>query len=263
MLTIPVFAAGYGLLLLGYIVPMAVYVVKRNSTVELHHRVLTPSHMRHMLAGQLGKMGVDMGAEGKAAHEQGAPVEFTALGGTEQQNQANIIWARLALARVWWPKPFAVRRQVHVGLHTRRGGRAVSIDGVWHEAEGQDRESGDNVLSVYKKMELNVDDAGSVKSADSRPCWKTAPYMGMIISQGTQTGERVIIQIDRPTEDFKTLRDLGMRENGRPIAIHVVRRDRHVPDGRAASRRFDHHVANCAVDHRSVHPRLRGFSRCE
>jgi type II secretory ATPase GspE/PulE/Tfp pilus assembly ATPase PilB-like protein len=34
----------------------------------------------------------------------------------------------------------------------------------------------------------------------------------MIISQGTPTGERVILQLDRPHSDFKSLSELGMRD---------------------------------------------------
>ncbi|MCA9150529.1 MAG: Flp pilus assembly complex ATPase component TadA [Planctomycetales bacterium] len=218
VLTIPMFAAGFGLLFLSYAIPMGVYVFKRNSTVELHERVLTPSHMRHMLAGQMGKMGVDMGSEGKAAHEKGAPVNFTAMGGTEQQNQANIIWARQSPG--YLPAKELVSEAIRqradkVMLDFTRDAVAIrfQIDGVWHEAEGQDRESGDNVLAVFKKMgNLNVDERRKRQVGRFKAELEKRAYMGMIISQGTQTGERVIIQLDRPSEDFKSLRELGMRD---------------------------------------------------
>ncbi len=65
ILTIPVFAIGYPLGLLCFLVPTLVYVVKRNSVVELHERVMTPDHLRYLLAERgLGS------AEKKAAHEK-------------------------------------------------------------------------------------------------------------------------------------------------------------------------------------------------
>ena len=87
------------------------------------------------------------------------------------------------------------------------------IDGVWHESEAQDRESGDALLSVFKTMaNLNVDERRKRQVGRFDAEYEGRSYQSMIISQGTQTGERAILQLDRPHSDFKSLRELGMRE---------------------------------------------------
>ena len=130
------------LLMLGYIGPMAVYVVKRNSTVELHHRVLTPSHMRHPGWINWAKWALTWATKAKAAApRRGTPVTFTALGGTEQQNQANIIRARQSVG--FLPAKELVAEAIRQRadkcmLDFTRDAVAVrfQIDGVWHEAGG-------------------------------------------------------------------------------------------------------------------------------
>jgi type II secretory ATPase GspE/PulE/Tfp pilus assembly ATPase PilB-like protein len=218
VLTIPMFAAGYTVMVLSYLAPLIVYVVKRNSVVEMHQRVMTPGHIRYLLAGQLNKMGVDVGEEGKAAHERGAPVVFHALGGTDQQNQANIIHARQSpgyLTAKDLVAELVRQRADKCMLDFSRDAVAIryQIDGVWHESEAQDREAGDTMLAVFKKMaNLNVDERRKRQAGRFEAEYENRKYKSTIISQGTQSGERVIIQLDRPQSDLKSLRELGMRE---------------------------------------------------
>jgi type II secretory ATPase GspE/PulE/Tfp pilus assembly ATPase PilB-like protein len=212
------FAAGYTVMVLSYLAPLIVYVVKRNSVVEMHQRVMTPGHIRYLLAGQLNKMGVDVGEEGKAAHERGAPVVFHALGGTDQQNQANIIHARQSpgyLTAKDLVAELVRQRADKCMLDFSRDAVAIryQIDGVWHESEAQDREAGDTMLAVFKKMaNLNVDERRKRQAGRFEAEYENRKYKSTIISQGTQSGERVIIQLDRPQSDLKSLRELGMRE---------------------------------------------------
>ena len=48
--TIPLYLAGFSLLVLSYLVPLAAYIWKRNHEVDLHERVLTPNHIRYLLS---------------------------------------------------------------------------------------------------------------------------------------------------------------------------------------------------------------------
>ncbi len=218
VLTIPLFAAGYTLFLLTYFVPLIVYVVKRNSVVDPHERVMTPAHLRFLLASQARKAGIEVGDEAKAAHEKGAPVVFTAKGGTPQQNQANIIHARQSPGYLTAKELVAElirQRADKCMLDFSRDAVAVrfQIDGVWHESEGQDRETGDTMLAVVKRMaNLNIEERRKRQEGRFLTELDNRKYDSMIISQGTQTGERVILQLDRPTADFKSLRELGVRE---------------------------------------------------
>ncbi len=216
--TIPIFPLGFSLLLLSYLGPALAYVFVRNSKLDPHERVLTPEHIRHVMAGRLQQMGVEVSAEGKEAHEKGAPVVFYSAGGTDKQNQANIITARQSPGYLQAKDLVAdliKQRADKCMLDFSRDAVAVryQIDGVWHEADGQDRETGDSVLAVFKTMaNLNVEERRKRQAGKFTAELEKKKYAGAIISQGTQTGERVILQLDRPHSDFKTLRELGMRE---------------------------------------------------
>lgn len=218
-LTIPIFPAGFAVMVLLYAGPLLAYVFKRNSVVDPHQRVMTPAHMRFLMAQGLQKMGLDVGDEAKAPHEKGVQVEFTALGGTDQQNQANIIHARQSegfLPAKELISEIVKQRSDKVMLDFSRDAvqERFQIDGVWHASEGRDRESGDLMLAVFKGMaNLNVDERKKRQVGRFKAEFEKVKYNCMIISQGTKTGERVIIQADRPGAGvFESLEELGMRD---------------------------------------------------
>ena len=75
------FAIGYSVLFLSWIVPLGVYIVQRNGQVERHEKVLTPEHLRFLFATVGNKLGMKIDVEKKAPYELGSPVEFKSLGG--------------------------------------------------------------------------------------------------------------------------------------------------------------------------------------
>src|SRR5690606_13582502 len=73
-------------------VPLTLYIRHRNEYVTIDERVMTPDHIRHVLAT---KTNLGVKAEKEKPYEAGAPVELRAMGASEeQQNQANILVAR-------------------------------------------------------------------------------------------------------------------------------------------------------------------------
>ena len=227
-LTIPIFPAGAGLFSLCYLGPLLAYVVKRNSIVEPQERVMTPAHIRFLFATQLQKMGIDMGVESKESHEKGAAVDFTPLGGTAQQNQSNIIHARQTSGYITAKELIAElirQRADKCMMDFTRDAVAMKfqIDGVWHDSEGQDRENGDLMLGVFKKISnLNVDERRKRQVGKFKAAFEDSKYNCTVISQGTQAGERVILQVDRPQSKFSTLEELGMREKMRDSLREMV-----------------------------------------
>ena len=96
----------------------------------------------------------------------------------------------------------------------RMADRANQIDGVWHDQPPLERELvGDPVLEVIKTL------AGL---GPGRPAFETnrrvaiessgAKYTCRFTSQGTQTGERALLQIEGKKLAFQTLEELGMRQ---------------------------------------------------
>ena len=92
-LTVPY--VGWLLLTITLVAPLATYIVLRNKQVEVHQRVLTPSHLRHYFASVLNRFGMKIDTEEKLDHQKGAPVEINALGGaTDRDNNVNLLTAR-------------------------------------------------------------------------------------------------------------------------------------------------------------------------
>jgi type II secretory ATPase GspE/PulE/Tfp pilus assembly ATPase PilB-like protein len=90
------------------------------------------------------------------------------------------------------------------------------IDGVWHNIEGRDRETGDAMLIALKLLcgmkpeERRARQEGNflVEHRITK-----AKFVGQVTSQGVKTGERVIIEVQpKKSKGFKTLDDIGMRE---------------------------------------------------
>lgn len=87
------------------------------------------------------------------------------------------------------------------------------LDGVWEAMPPMDRPSGDGALVVIKKIwgmnpnERRVKQEGKCAAAFLKGDWVLT-----VSSQGTPTGERVLVSVDTKKPTLKSLGDLGMRE---------------------------------------------------
>ena len=230
-LTIPIFPAGFGLLFLAYAVPLGIYIAKRNTLVDPHLRVLTPAHIRYIVSRQAREVGVNLREEKAAAHEKGAPVKFEAAGKSDKEVQSNQILARQSSG-------FVPAKDLVAEVIGQRADKCMldftsdsvsvrfQIDGVWHESESLDRESGDGILEVYKRLaDLKVEERQKRQSGRFLSEYKGAKYNSTLLSQGTKTGERVVLQLVRPSDSFKSLDDLGMRDKMQEQLKEVMSKD--------------------------------------
>lgn len=208
------FPLGYSALVLAWLVPLGIYIFQRNANVEEHEKVLTPAHFRHMLAG---KTGID--AEKKAAHERGAPVTFQPTSGeSNAKNEANVILARQSEGYVGTKDLVADavdQRATKLMLDTTAEQVSVryQIDGVWHEADPLDREAGDSTVEVLKRLSnADVAERRKRQSGEMAIKYKDLKCRGVLVSQGTKTGERTILSLVRDGMEFESLEEAGMRE---------------------------------------------------
>jgi type II secretory ATPase GspE/PulE/Tfp pilus assembly ATPase PilB-like protein len=202
-----------------YLATFVPYVVVRNKVVELHQKVFTPDWVRYEFA-QLGKkVGLKIEAERKADYEKGAPVDLMAIGAKEERdNQANLITARQS------PGYLLVKEMI-ADMADKRSDRAIldygqqsvvarhHVDGVWHNSEARDRESGDVMLAVMKTLaNLNATERRKKQEGKFGAKYKDHSYICPIVSQGVPTGERVMVQLLGGVQhSFKRYDDLGMR----------------------------------------------------
>jgi type II secretory ATPase GspE/PulE/Tfp pilus assembly ATPase PilB-like protein len=217
-LTIPLFAVGFPLLLVAYIAPLTTYILMRNARVTDEQKVLTPSHIRDWFKG-LASGRKRKKKEILAPHEQGPPVKLTARGAsTPQIDQANQLMARQSPGYVTVKELLGdalFRRVSRILLDYSKEAVAAryDIDGVWHNVEPRDRESGDVMLAVMKKLaNLNMEERRARQEGDFDVSFMENKYTCHLTSQGTKTGERVIIDIIPKKSPFEQLDDLGMRD---------------------------------------------------
>lgn len=220
MLLIPNFIIGYVLLSLGWIVPLAVYAAKHNASVEPHEKVFTPGWFRFQVAEAGKRVGLKLGSEKQAGYLKGPPVDLEARGGEEERtNKANLLTARQSPGYVLVKELVAdmadagaIRTMLDYGQEAV-GVRRL-IDGVWHNAEPRDRESGDVLLAVMKQLaNMNVKERRKKQEGVFGAKYNNYDYDCRVISQGTKTGERVVVSLrGGKTKDFTTYEQLGMRE---------------------------------------------------
>jgi type II secretory ATPase GspE/PulE/Tfp pilus assembly ATPase PilB-like protein len=152
--------------------------------------------------------------------EQIAPdVEFKGMGAaTEQDNQTNAIKARQSPGIV--PVSMLIgqaieRKASRILLDYTAEGVALRLDmdGFWHDLPAMDRQTGDVMLAVMKKLgDLDPSERQARQAGEFKATFHRVSRLCQITSQGVETGERVIIRMVDPKQEQMSLEDLGMRE---------------------------------------------------
>jgi hypothetical protein len=139
-ISIPLFFVGYLILFLGYVGPLITYIIMRNGRVTDDQKVLTREHLKAWLAARRsGRKGKGAQADG-GTQEPGPPVKLSACGGSETENQANLIIARQSPGYVTTKELISdalSRRASRIRLDYGKEsvGIRYDIDGVWHAIE--------------------------------------------------------------------------------------------------------------------------------
>jgi type II secretory ATPase GspE/PulE/Tfp pilus assembly ATPase PilB-like protein len=215
---LPWFWLGAFFMILAYAGPLTAYVLYRNKRLSPEKRILTPDHIRHLIAERGKLFGLNKGTEPKASKREGPPVNFTAQGGkTDRDNAAALLLARQSpgfpLARQLLADA-AEHRAEGIAMDFSEQGVAVrlQIDGVWHNHQPQDRANGDVMLAVLKTLAaMNVNDRRGKQEGSFAAEYAGAKYACKITSQGAPTGERVIVHASVPSSRKWTFEELGMR----------------------------------------------------
>ncbi|HTU25808.1 MAG TPA: ATPase, T2SS/T4P/T4SS family [Pirellulales bacterium] len=214
---IPWFWLAFPLLVSAYAAPLTMYVRERNSRVAIGDQVLTRRHIRKWMQAKMVLLRLRKPeAEGPA----GPDVNFKAQGAaSDSDNNVNLLTARENMG--FLPARHLVadalqRRATNVLLEYTAEGVQVrhQIDGVWHDQPPLDRELvGDPVLEVFKTLAaLDPEDRRTKQVGTLAIETSQNKYSCRITTQGTQTGERALLQIEGKKLAFKTLEELGMRQ---------------------------------------------------
>jgi len=156
--------------------------------------------------------------EERPLHELLPPVDLKAMGAaTDQEDQGNLIAAKQSPA-------FPVAGGLIAHCLVSRGDRIMldftknavgvryEVDGVWMNVDPRDRQSGDAMLEVLKKISnLNIQDRRTRQEGKFRAGFRKSIYICTLATQGVKTGERVLIKIEPKKAKFELLDELGMR----------------------------------------------------
>jgi type II secretory ATPase GspE/PulE/Tfp pilus assembly ATPase PilB-like protein len=232
-ITIPIFLAGWGVMLLTWAVPFLIYVVQRNGKVTQDKKVFTREHLQHWLAS-LGKRQPKQ-REVKHAWQLGPPLEMVAIGPLQMENQQALIEARQNSAFVSVKYLLAdalAQRAERIRLEFTADAVAVQyqVDGVWlnanpkvHDKHALDRKLGDSMLVVLKRIcHLKPQERRAKQEGKTRVDFEGNKYETSVITQGTQTGERVVIHLVMVTKHIPALEELGMRDKLREQLAELI-----------------------------------------
>lgn len=215
---LPWFAVGFPLLVLAYAIPTFIYVHYRNARAPEHERVMTASHLRFVFAERLNAIGFNIATERKTADDL-RPLELMAAGGaTERDDRANLLTARQSPGfdpAVGLMSDALSHRARSMLLDFTQQSVAVryEIDGVWQNGQSQEREVGDAVLGVYKTIAaLNPAERRRRQQGEFKAKFGNVKYDCDLVSQGTKTGERAMLEFDDGSATFNRLDDLDMRD---------------------------------------------------
>jgi type II secretory ATPase GspE/PulE/Tfp pilus assembly ATPase PilB-like protein len=209
------------------------YVVIHNKNVLPHQTVLTSSWFRHAFAAMLGRAGVKISSERLADYEKGAAVDLYAMGAANaNDDNANLLVARQSPG-------YLLVKDLVVDMVTRHSDRALleygpqavslrhEVDGVWHNGEARDRESGDVMLAVMKTLaNLDAKDRRRKQSGKFGAKYDGNKFMLPLVTQGVAHGERVVLTRLNEKAKPHTYDALGMREALKEQWAEIMARDR-------------------------------------
>jgi type II secretory ATPase GspE/PulE/Tfp pilus assembly ATPase PilB-like protein len=211
------FWVGFLMLFIAYAAPLTTFIILRNKKVTNDLRVMTPEHLRYWFAVHLNKVGFKIDYQKRDPHEAGPPIKVFASDPDERISGARLVAARqspgLLLARELLAEGLDNRASAIMLDYTAQGmALNFMIDGVWLPRQARDRESADPALVALKNLcGMNPQDRQSRQQGPFTAEYKGKKLSATMASQGTPTGERVIIQFDEKKIPFKTIEDLGMR----------------------------------------------------
>jgi type II secretory ATPase GspE/PulE/Tfp pilus assembly ATPase PilB-like protein len=222
-LLVPIFFAGWAVMLLLYLAPFIAYVAIRNGKVTDEQKVFTPEHIKNWFAS----LGKKERAERQIKHawQAGPQVELVPLGPLQNENQQALIEARQTSAFVAVKYLLAdgiAQRAERIMLDYTADAVAVryQIDGVMHNVTPKvdpklplDRPLGDAMLLVLKRVtHLKLQERRAKQEGKFRVEYEGNKYDTTFTTQGTPTGERAVIHLVQIVKTSRSLDDLGMRE---------------------------------------------------
>lgn len=215
---LPSFVIGIVLMSVAWTVPLGLYVRYRNNAVQSYEKVLTPKHIRQWLGKRLSVIGIKLEGADIDPRDMGPDIKLTPMGGADESaDKVNLLTARQSPG--WMPTRELLddalrQRASHVMLDYTAEATNIryQIDGAWLDRAPVERAIGDPMLEVLKGLSgLSVKERRKRQAGILGVEAEKKKLTCSVTSQGTQTGERALLQFTTKKAEFASLEELGMR----------------------------------------------------
>jgi type II secretory ATPase GspE/PulE/Tfp pilus assembly ATPase PilB-like protein len=242
-LLIPVFAVSFVIVVLLCFVPVLMYVSARNKGLPPADKVLTGEHLFYLFAVGMSKIGIKMNVEPRRAYSGGPPIEFQAIGVHVEES---VLAARLIAARNT-PGYNLFRENIYEAIKSQATSMMFDfspnqtlirhqVDGTWLQlvpsprtpGQNRDKDAFEEMLEAAKKLvggkpedrrSKQVGKFVALVGSKGKGKKKPTKYEIDFMSQGTKTGEALVLQLHTQTVTFQNLAQLGVRAEAQPLVM--------------------------------------------
>lgn len=161
-------------------------------------------------------------------HQRAAPVAFTAAGDSPEERDATVEMVQNSPG--YPPATNIIAESIHkdadltvLDYTQQQVNLRYRIDGLWHPGPPMDRQTGDYMLAVLKQLGgLDYRDRRSRQAGNFETEYLRSKQKFKIVTQGSQTGERVGLYLSYKKDPLDTLDDLGIRGSMIPQIVELM-----------------------------------------
>lgn len=161
--------------------------------------------------------------------QNAAPVAFTPAGDTPEDRESTVEMVKNSPG--FPPATNIIAESIHkdadltvLDYTPQQVNVRFRIDGLWHPGPPMDRQSGDYLLAVLKQLAgLNFRDRRSRQEGGFETEYLRKKQKFKIVSQGSQTGERVGLYLSYKKPSMDRLEDLGIRGSMVPQIVELMK----------------------------------------
>jgi type II secretory ATPase GspE/PulE/Tfp pilus assembly ATPase PilB-like protein len=231
--TIPRYAGGVFIGLMGCGVPLGLYINERNQRVPESGKVMTPRHLRGFAQRQLGKLGVQFRRGDRVEEVLGPGVKFlgkTKTGRVDHSRSRQVENSKGYVSARELVYDAVMRRATDIHLEPKEEELAIRlrVDGVMYPTEPFDRAVGDAVVNIFKVLSaMDITERRRAQDGSFGAELEGREIDFRVASQGTREGEKMVIRILDQANSVSRLEQLGMRKQMQDAIDSVI----HEPHG--------------------------------
>lgn len=215
---VPLYLAGFFVLLGLYGGPLGLYIFERNQHVPENARVLTPDHIKRWTIRQLAKIGIHIGGPGGIDAAIGPPIQLigkTKTGRRDEARSRQVESSKGFLACKEMIYDAILRRATDIHLEPKEDELScrLRIDGVMYPTDPFDRAVGDSIINIIKVLcAMDITERRRPQDGSFSALLEGREIDFRVASQGTSHGEKVSMRILDQANSVSTLEQLGMRQ---------------------------------------------------